>query len=125
MINSSLHSESHDTFCCPFPPLYLAMNTDRTQPDGEICLDGPAQNLTPQAPKWCRRPCQNFGGSIYPPSLPRHRVIYIHECKILVIDMIALQKSKNGCEVSKFQGCALEGVLEFMCKKLLYCDVFR
>jgi hypothetical protein len=95
------------------------MNTDRTQPDGEICLDGPAQNLTPSPPGHAEGYVKILGGRYTRPSLPPRRVIYIHECKILGIDTIVLQKSKNGCQDSKFQGCALEGVLEFMSKKLL------
>ena len=70
--------------CCPFPPFYLAMNTDRTQPDGEICLDGPAQNLTPSPPGHAEGYVKILRGWYTRPSSPPHRVIYIHECEYIV-----------------------------------------
>jgi len=104
--------------CCPFPPFYLAMNTDRTQPDGEICLDGPAQNLTPSPPGHAVGYVKILGGR-YTLQVCRFSELSISTNANCGIDTIVLQKSKNGCQDSKFQGCALEGVLEFMSKKLL------
>jgi len=100
------------------------MNTDRTQPDGEICLDGPAQNLTPSPPGHAVGYVKILGGR-YTLQVCRFSELSISTNVNCGIYTIVLQKSKNGCQDSKFQGRALDGVLEFMSKKLLYCDVFR